>query len=189
VNNGYLLSLGTIVLALAFAAERGLAAGGSLIEVGIQGPSQSLTMGDTPTFTGRVTNASDQEREGLVVYLSLVSLKPGDEHPVDLEDWSAQKAVRIGQLLPEQCNTQDWTMRLIEAGQFGVALTVVDPKQKQPIVSNLLVFYIQSKPTLNSVRIIPVAIGEPLFLLLLYVLPWGYRRSRGSRGHVMRSSA
>jgi hypothetical protein len=137
-------------------------------------------MGDTPTFKGRVTNASDHELKGLVVYLSLVSLKPGDEHPVDLEDWSAQKAVRIDELRPGQSNTQDWTMRLIEAGKFGVALTIVDPNQKQPIVSDLLVFDIQSKATLNSGRIVPVAIGEPLLLLLLYGFYWAYMRFRHS---------
>jgi hypothetical protein len=109
-----------------------------------------------------------------------MALKPGDEHPVDLEDGSAQKAVRIDRLPPGQRDTQDWPMRLIEAGKFGVALTVVDPDERQPIISDLLVFDIQSKPMLNSGRVTAVAIGVPLLLLLLYGLRWVYTRTQHS---------
>jgi len=181
LNNGQLVALLIIMpLVLALAVGTCHAEGQSPILVDIQGPAQPLKMGDTPTFKGSVTNVGNHELSGLVVYLSLVSLKPGAEHPVDLEDWSAQKAVRISKLGPGQINTQDWPMRLIEAGRFGVALTVVDPDEKQPVVSNLVIFNIQPKPTLSSSRIIPVAIGEPLFLLLLYGLHWVYTRSRYS---------
>ena len=118
-------------------------------------------------FIGTVKNIGRQPLKGLVVYLSLVSLKSGDEHPVDLEDWSAQKAVRINQLLPGETNTQQWGMRLIQSGKYGIALTAVDPQKKRPIVSDLLPFRVKPKPTLSSNRILPVAIGEPLLILIL----------------------
>ncbi|HEX9273349.1 MAG TPA: hypothetical protein VGA01_14175 [Candidatus Binatia bacterium] len=57
-------------------------------------------------------------------------------------------------------------MRLIQAGKFGVALTVVDPKEQKLIVSPLVSFDIQPKRLLESKRIMPVAIGEPSLLLI-----------------------
>jgi hypothetical protein len=140
----------------------------STLQVTLQAPDGTLTMGDTPKFSGAVTNLDLHPAKGLVVYLSLVSLQPGDEHPVDLEDWSAQKAVRIDRLNPGATNRQEWGMRLIQAGKFGVALTVVDPKKNRPIVSELVPFEIQPKATLVVGQVLPVAIGEPLLLVLLW---------------------
>ncbi len=100
--------------------------------------------------------------------LNGVSLAPGDEHPVDLEDWSAQKAVRIDRLNPGATDFRNWSMRLIGAGKYGVALTVVDPRKPRPIVSDLVPFVIQPKTTLVAGRVLPVAIGEPLFIILLW---------------------
>ena len=72
----------------------------SPVSVLLQSPGEMLKMGDVPQFEGRITNTGRQPIEGLIVYLSLVSLQPGRERPVDLEDWSAQKAVRIDRLDP-----------------------------------------------------------------------------------------
>ncbi len=125
-------------------------------------------MGDTPNFLGAVTNLGPHPAQGLVVYLSLVSLALGDEHPVDLEDWSAQKAVRIDRLNPGATDFRHWGMRLIAAGKYGVALTVVDPRENRPIVSELVSFEVKPKVTLAARRVLPVALGEPMLILLLW---------------------
>lgn len=138
------------------------------LRVTLQAPAGVFKMGDTPNFLGAVTNLGRQATQGLVVYLSLVSLAPGNEHPVDLEDWSAQKAVRLDRLNPGASDYRNWGMRLIAAGRYGVALTVVDPREHRPIVSDLVAFEIQPKPTLVAGRVLPVAIGEPLLILLLW---------------------
>lgn len=147
-----------------FAADTGQ------IVVTLEPPAGNMKMGETPAFSGTVTNIGETPLDGLVVYLSLVSLKPGKERPVDLEDWSAEAAVRIDRLLPGETKTHPWSMRLIEAGQFGVALTVVDPKEQKPIVSPLIHFDIQPKRLLASKRILPVAFGEPSLLLVIWGL-------------------
>jgi hypothetical protein len=160
-------------------ARRSYAAEGPAVRVSIQGQTRALKMGNTPTFTGTVTNVGDHTLQHLVVYLSLVSLKPGHELPMDLEDWSAQKAIRIDKLSSGESHSQGWRMRLIQAGKFGIALTVVDPKENRPNVSDLLTFTIQPKPMLNSSRIIPVAWGEPVLLLAALALAhWTRIRSR-----------
>jgi len=157
-------------------------AAASPICVTLERPAGNLTMGDTPSFAGRVANTGSQPLKGLIVYLSLVSLQPGNEHPVDLEDWSADRAMRIARLGPGQSNKQKWTMRLIAAGRFGVALTVVDPSEERPIVSKLVQFQIRRKPMLSLRRILPVAVGEPVVLLVLYVLVlWRIKQRRLKR--------
>ncbi|NOY68066.1 MAG: hypothetical protein GXP53_01030 [Deltaproteobacteria bacterium] len=156
------------------------AAGNGSVHVNLQRPAGTLTMGDTPVFSGTVTNMGTKTSQGLVVYLSLVSLKTGKEHPVDLEDWSAQKAVRINRLAPGETNRQEWSMRLIQAGRFGIALTVVDPLENRPIISDLVHFDVQQKATVSSARILPVAAGEPLLLIVIFAL-FQWRRIRSRR--------
>jgi len=160
----------TIVLASAWLIFGSMAASagvGPALRVSLQAPAGALKMGDTPNFLGAVTNLGRQPAQGLVVYLSLVSLAPGHEHPVDLEDWSAQKAVRLDRLNPGATDFRNWGMRLIAAGKYGVALTVVDPREPRPIVSDLVPFEIQPKATLVAGRVLLVAIGEPLLIILL----------------------
>lgn len=77
-----------------------------LIFVSLKAPAGPLQMGDVPVFTGKVTNQGTKTLNSLVIYLSLVSLMPGREHPVDLEDWSAQKAIRLNHLPPVQTAVQ-----------------------------------------------------------------------------------
>ncbi len=176
---GILSNLILVMAVTLFSSYTVLAKDTSPIQVKLQHPAGTLRMGDTPKFTGAVTNSGQQTLRRLIVYLSLVSLEPGNERPVDLEDWSAQKALGIDSLSPGQVNTHDWGMRLIQAGKYGVALTVIDPTEKKPIVSDLVPFDVKRKPTLSASRIFPVAIGEPVTLLMLFgVILIAQRRGR-----------
>ena len=170
-----LSALAIIAGTMLFSTTAAFTAESHSIEVDLQRPIGTMKMGDTPAFKGAVTNIGQQQLAGLVVYLSLVSLEPGNEHPVDLEDWSAQKAVRIDRLSPGESKTQKWGMRLIQSGKYGIALTVVDPREKRPIVSDLVPFDVNPKPTLASNRILPVAIGEPVLLLTFLGALRGFR--------------
>jgi hypothetical protein len=122
-------------------------------------------MGQTPTYTGTITNHGPQTLHGLVVYLTIVSLRPGDEHPIALEDWSATPAMRVDAIGPNASVSRLWTMRLLASGPYGISLTVIDPAESHPIVSQIVRFDVQPKAVLSSSRILPVAIGEPLLVL------------------------
>ena len=142
----------------------------SVIAVTLQRPKGILKMGDVSFFKGTVTNVGKKPLNGLIVYLSLSCLENGKEHPEDLEDWSAQKAVVIKTLKPGETNNQNWKIRLIKAGQFAVLLTVINPEEKRPVVSDLVHFEIMPKAAIESKRVIPVAIGVPFSLLILLSL-------------------
>ena len=162
--------------AIAMAERNTIADSSSLVSVSLKAPAVPLQMGDMPVFTGTVTNQSTKTFSGMVVYLSLVSLLPGQEHPVDLEDWSAQKAIRLDHLAPGQTANHEWKMRLIKKGPFGAALTIVDPTSNQPKISPLAIFNIAPKPTVIAGRILPVTIGVPLFLAGLFIFLYRTRR-------------
>ena len=166
-----LLCISIAIIVLVLSATLASAGSGSLLQVTLKSPTGPLRMGDTPNFIGTVTNIGNQPLHGLVVYLSLVSLAQGHEEPVDLEDWSAQKAIRITILDPGATESRNWSMRLIMAGTYGAALTVVNPIEDRPIISNLVHFEVQPKPTLASNRVLSVALGIPLlFLAILGIL-------------------
>jgi len=150
----------------------------SFIQVTISPPTGELKMGNNVKFNGIVKNLGQQKLERLVVYLSFVSLEPGNEHPMDLEDWSAQKAVRIDSLLPGESNKQLWGMRLIQAGRYGLVLTVINPKEQKPTISELMPFTVKPKPTLSLKRILPVAIIEPTALIIFLGLITFFKQNR-----------
>lgn len=165
------LCISIAVFVLGLSATFAWAGSGSPLQVTLKSPAGALRMGDTPNFIGTVINVGTQPLHGLVVYLSLVSLAQGHEEPVDLEDWSAQKAIRINILEPGATESRNWNMRLIMAGKYGAALTVVNPTENRPIISNLVHFEVKPKPTLISSRVLSVAIGVPLlFLAILGIL-------------------
>jgi hypothetical protein len=135
------------------------------LAVTLEKPAAALTMGDTPAFRGTVKNTGSSSHDGLVVFLTIINLEPGNEAPIGLEDWSANPSVRIEHLAPGATDTRNWTMRLVQAGSYAATLTVID-HGGHPVSSDMMPFQVASKPTLQSSRILPIAIGEPVLLIL-----------------------
>jgi len=128
------------------------------------------TMGDWMHFHSVIRNNGDRPIEGLVAWISLVQVTPGREQPMDLEDWSAHKAVTGTTLAPGAAVDTEWPMRLIQSGDYRVVISTTDRNEKTVFTSPILEFHIAQKPVIESSRILPVAIGVPLLIigLLLY---------------------
>lgn len=173
-----ILAAAAIGLVLMIQAAPGASAQAAGLTVTLQRPAAALTMGDTPAFHGTVKNTGTSPRDGLVVYLTIINLDPGNEAPIGLEDWSANPSVRIDHLAPGQSDSQNWTMRLVQAGSYAATITVIDHSSGHPVSTDMVPFTVASKPTLQSARILPVAIGEPIILIALVagLTMW---RSRG----------
>jgi hypothetical protein len=153
------LAAAAVLLQAAHAAS----AQSSGLAVTLESPRASLAMGDTPAFRGTVKNTGASSHDGLVVFLTIINLAPGSEAPIGLEDWSANPSVRIEHLAPGATDTQNWTMRLVQAGSYAATLTVID-HGGHPISSAMVPFQVASRPTLQSARILPIAMGEPVLL-------------------------
>ena len=122
-------------------------------------------MGDHLHFQSIIVNRSGKPIRGLVAWISLVEVDKGNEQPVDLEDWSAHKAITGAALGPGQSLTTDWPMRLIKGGDYRVMVSVTGRDDSAVVSSPTLEFHVKQKPVLQSGRVLPVAFGVPLLLL------------------------
>lgn len=137
-------------------------------------------MGDRLTFHSVIRNDSTVPLNGIIGRISLVRGDPGEEQPVDLEDWSAQKALAVARLAPDEAIETVWPMRLIQAGRYRVAVSVVAGGSAVLAASPFVDFAVREKLVLESQRVLPVALGIPL--LLVGLLAWCNVRGRWPRG-------
>lgn len=122
------------------------------------------TMGDWMHFNSVITNSGQQPIQGLVAWISLVEVTPGKEQPMDLEDWSAHKAVTGTTLKPGETLQTRWPVRLIQNGDYRVVISATDRNDQTVFTSPTLQFHIAQKPVVQSTRILPVALGIPLMI-------------------------
>lgn len=141
-------------------------------------PSNPATpkMGDRLHFQSVIRNNDQVSHEGLVAWLSLVQIDKGKEQPVDLEDWSAHKAVTSASLKPGQTLDTTWPLRLIQAGTYRVLICAMSRTGGALTTSPFIDFVVRPKPVVESSRVMPVAVGVPLLLAALVALR--LRRSR-----------
>ena len=134
----------------------------------------SPRMGDRLHFHSVIRNQGQQPLEGLIAWLSLVQIDKGKEQPMDLEDWSAHKAVTAASLAPDASVEADWPMRLIQAGHYRVVISVVSRSAQHLTASPFVDFQVRPKPVVESRRVLPVALGIPA--LIVAVMLWRRRR-------------
>jgi hypothetical protein len=125
---------------------------------------RAAQMGDNLIFHTQIRNDGTTPADGLIVWISLIRIDQGAEQPVDLEDWSAQKAVTAASLAPGQSLNTDWPMRLIQAGTYRVLVSATSRNGAGLVASPFADFVVWQKPVVESERVLPVAIGLPLLL-------------------------
>ena len=172
---GCLLAAGLVMLMLAIPAWA------APLTIDLQpdaGNRQVPTMGDHLQFWSTITNKSTRPIEGLVAWISLVEVDPGNEQPVDLEDWSAHKAIAGAALGPYQSLRTAWPMRLIKGGDYRVVVSVTDRDTRTVFTSPTIEFHVTQKPVLQTGRILPVAVGVPI-LIFCFIAFYKVRRRGG----------
>jgi hypothetical protein len=128
------------------------------------GNPASPQMGDHLNFHTVIRNDGGTRVDGLIAWLSLVQIDKGKEQPVDLEDWSAQKATTASQLASGARLETDWSMRLIQAGTYRVVVSAVSRNGSSLTPSAFFDFKVRQKPVVESRRVLPVAVGIPVLL-------------------------
>jgi hypothetical protein len=124
----------------------------------------SPQMGDHMKFVSAIRNSGAVPAQGVVAWISLIQVDPGHEQPLDLEDWSAHKAVTQPSLAPGSQIKVEWPMRLIQAGDYRVVISAVERSTPYVMTSPFIDFHVYRKPVVESRRILPIAIGAPLIL-------------------------
>jgi hypothetical protein len=143
--------------------------GASRIAVSINPPSIQANMGDKITYVGTITNNSDNVVNNLIAYISLANITHGQESPMDLEDWSANKAIKVDAIPPHGTYEGKWPMRLIDSGSYVAYITVVNKNDNIPISSAMSRLEIKRVLRLNPNNVLPVALGEPLLIGIVFM--------------------
>lgn len=142
--------------------------------------SSRPAMGNFLHFHSIIKNIGDKSVEGLVAWISLIEIDPGHEQPVDLEDWSAHKAITVARMKPGDTLKTVWPIRLIQHGRYRVAICAADRNHPAIYTSPPLEFHVAKKPVIQSNRIFPVAFGLPLLLIGLIF----YRKRQNRRARI-----
>jgi hypothetical protein len=175
-------TLGSLTLAIALLLCLG-AAHAADIRVELRPASDNPptpAMGDWMHFRSLLHNIGAKPLEGLVAWISLVEVTPGKEQPMDLEDWSAHKAIAGAALAPGGSLRTDWPMRLIQNGDYRVVISATDRIGHEVYTSQTVQFHVARKPVVESTRVLPVALGVPLLMAGLM----GYNGLRRHRSRV-----
>lgn len=135
------------------------------------------SMGDHLRFWSTIRNTGAAPIQGLVAWISLIEMDTGHEQPVDLEDWSAHKAITGATLGPGESLRTDWPMRLIQGGNYRVVVSVTERGSQQVFTSQMIEFQVRPKKVLETKRVLIVAAGVPLLITGLIL----FNRCRGGR--------
>lgn len=125
-------------------------------------------MGDHLAFQTRLTNTGTTPIEGVISWLSIVRVDQGQEAPIGLEDWSAEKAVTQPSLAPGATIVTDWPMRLIQDGHYRAVVSAASRGGTFLAASPFADFAVRAKPVVQSARVLPIAAGVPLLLLMFF---------------------
>lgn len=153
-----------LAIGLSLLAPAALASPLSITMEPAPGNPASPQMGDTLSFHTVIRNVGNAPVEGLIAWPSLVQVDQGAEQPVDLEDWSAHKAVTAATLDPGGAVETDWPMRLIQAGDYRIVVSAASRNGAELTASPFADFTVRRKPVVESQRVLPVALGIPLLL-------------------------
>jgi len=126
----------------------------------------SGTAGDYVTIKAQIKNTSQQPITDVTTYLSLVDTQ--NKLPVDLEDWSAEKGLYIGTIEPDQILPLNWKIHFVKAGTYSLIVVAIRAGSEIPQVSGTISFHVNPKRNLNPGQVLPVALGMPIVLILIF---------------------
>jgi hypothetical protein len=136
----------------------------------------SGTAGDYVTLNAQIRNTSQQPITDVTTYLSLVDTQ--NKLPVDLEDWSAEKGLYIGTIEPDQIFPLNWKIHFVKAGTYSLIIVAIRAGSEIPQVSGITSFQVNPKRNLNPGQVLPVALGTPIVLILIFSIANYKRQTR-----------
>jgi hypothetical protein len=163
-------------------AQAATTAPGTGLQISINLGHKTVNAGDEVEFETVVKNAGAQASPPLNVAMNIVKTgKKGD--PVDPEDWSPERTQQVDALSPGDSADQTWTVEAILEGDYMVYMTVI-PKPggpdatTQPVSSTGIHLTVKPFEKSNPGGVLPVAIGTPVALILVALVPRGLRRRK-----------
>lgn len=138
----------------------------------------SGTAGQYVKLPATVTNTSNKTVRDVVAYVSLVDVTRGQQAPVDLEDWSAHRAVTIPTLAPGQSKDVSWSLRLVKGGNYLVYANAIADGSTSAAVGQEVPLSVKAQKNLNPGGVLPVALGVPVIAGVVLIGPVALRKKR-----------
>jgi hypothetical protein len=134
------------------------------LSVSVDRTQISTQLGRSFELGSTISNAGPDEARGLVAHLSVLSLR--EDPYVDPEDWAPQRVVFLEPIPPGGARTLRWQMTAVNAGTFGVYVTVLaqDPRAGPGLNTPTVDLHVMQRRTLNSGGILPLALAVPALL-------------------------
>jgi ABC-2 type transport system permease protein len=143
------------------------------LQISIDRRYEVTKTGDEFDFQTKVKNIDPHKQSGpLLVAMNIVNL--GSGQPVDPEDWSPERTQAIDSLKPGQASELTWTIESILKGDYLIYM-VVTPKPvgststSQPVASSAIHLTVKPHTRLNPGGIMPLAIGTPTALTVVWL--------------------
>lgn len=138
----------------------------------------SGTAGQYVELPAKVTNTSNAPVKEVVAYVSLVDVTRGQQAPVDLEDWSAHRAVTIPTLDAGQSKDVSWSLRLVKGGDYVAYANAIAGGSTRASVGQEVPLSVTAQKNLNPGGVLPVAIGVPIVAGAILLGPVALRQRR-----------
>jgi hypothetical protein len=140
----------------------------------------STELGHTFVFRSTITNAGPTVASGLIAHLNVLSFHNGVY--VDPEDWSSHRTRYLPPIPANGSATITWRMEAVNSGSFAVYVAVLPQggAPDRPTTGPAIRVAVAERRTLNSGGILPLALGIPASLALVWAAFW-LRRSRPRR--------
>jgi hypothetical protein len=151
---------------------------GTPLEIETSANQLSGSTGDYVKLPAVITNTSNKPVQDMTAYVTLVETTQGQQAPVDLEDWSAHRAVTVGSLAPGETHNASWDLRLIKGGDYVVYPAVIAGRTDRPAVGPEVPLSVASHQSLNPGGVLPVALGVPILAGLVLFGPVIWRRRK-----------
>ena len=151
---------------------------GNQLRVETKTSELSGTAGQYVRLPARITNTSKAPAKEIVAYVTLVEITNGQKAPVDLEDWSAHRAVTIGSLAPGQSRDASWRLRLVKGGDYVLYANAIDRGSSHAAVGKEIPLTVTAHKNLNPGGVLPVALGVPVLAGVALFAPVFVRRRK-----------
>jgi hypothetical protein len=95
---------------------------------------------------------------------------------VDLEDWSAHRAITVSSLAPGQSRDVSWSLRLVMGGNYILYANAIVRGSTRASVGQEVPLFVRTKQNLNPGGVLPVALGVPVLAGAALFVPVFLRR-------------
>jgi hypothetical protein len=180
---GLLVIAGSMIISLRPSSVSALPANLEHVEgldIFIQGESIRANMDSTIQLDAVVINHGLESSSSLLVAINIIDLN-GTRDVIDLEEWTTQRTQSIDTLAPGRSVRLRWTVNTILEGDYMVYMVLFPgaggtETTGHPVTSPGIHLTVTPLNRLKPVDVLPVAVGEPL--LLLVITYFVYRRRR-----------